>query len=143
MKTPALRGALLALSLAAAIGPALARSANMVELGRQEVVTFDGRPLTPDSMRKAILYGGLTRRWTAVGEQPGVLSLQASNGGHQVVVDVAYDAKTYEIRYKSSVDMNYEQVDGKVSIHPKYNQWVKDLSTAIRAAVRTGNGERY
>ena len=143
-KTLALRGAWLALCLASAAGPSLARpSVAMIELGRQQIVTFDGQPLTPDSMRKAILYGGLTRRWTAVGEQPGVLSLQAANGGHVVVVEVAYDARTYEIRYKSSVEMGYENVDGKVGIHPKYNQWVNDLSTAIRTAVRTRNGERY
>ena len=73
-KTLALRGAWLALCLASAAGPSLARpSVAMIELGRQQIVTFDGQPLTPDSMRKAILYGGLTRRWTAVGEQPGVL----------------------------------------------------------------------
>ena len=141
----ALRAGLICLCLATIALPALAtRSAvPMVELGRQEIVTFDGQPLTLDAMRKAILYGGLTRRWTAVAERPGVLSLQASNGGHIVVVDVAYDAKSYDIRYKSSVEMSYEATDGKVVVHPKYNQWVNDLSTAIRAAVRTRNGERY
>jgi hypothetical protein len=144
-KTLALRGAVLALCLLSACGSALAtRSAvPMLELGRQEIVTFDGQPLTLESMRKAILYGGMTRRWTAVGEKPGVLSLQASNGGHLVVVEVAYDARTYDIRYKSSVEMEYQDVDGKPTIHPKYNQWVNDLSTAIRTAVRTRNGERY
>lgn len=143
-KTSLLRCALLALCLASASCPSPARSAvPMLELGRQEVVTFDGQPLTLDAMRKAILYGGLTRRWTAVGEQPGVLSLQASNGGHVVVVEVTYDARTYDIRYRSSVEMEYQNVDGKATIHPKYNQWVNDLSTAIRAAVRTRNGERY
>ncbi|MCK9684283.1 hypothetical protein [Scleromatobacter humisilvae] len=145
MTTPfTLRATLLALCLAIAATASAARSSvPMRELGRQEIVTMDGQPLALDAMRKAILYGGLTRRWTAVGEQPGVLSLQASNGGHIVVVDVAYDAKSYEIRYKSSVEMGYDTVDGKPVIHPKYNQWVNDLSTAIRAAVRTGNGERY
>ncbi len=144
-KTLALRCAVLALCLASASGSALAtRSAvPMLQLGRQEIVTYDGQPLTLDAMRKAILYGSLTRRWTAVGERPGVLSLQASNGGHVVVVEVAYDATTYDIRYKSSVEMDYQDADGKVTIHPKYNQWVNDLSTAIRAAVRTRNGERY
>ena len=141
----ALRAASVALCLAAVAAPAYAvRSAvPMVELGRQEIVTFDGQPLSLDAMRKAILYGGLTRRWTAVGERPGVLVLQASNGGHIVVVEVSYDARTYDIRYKSSVEMSYEANDGKPVIHPKYNQWVNDLSTAIRAAVRTRNGERY
>ena len=144
MKTLVLRGALLALCLAAAPGLSQARpSVPMLDLGHQEIVTFEGQPLTLDAMRKAILYGGLTRRWTAVGERPGVLSLEASNGGHLVVVDVAYDTGSYDIRYRSSVDMGYENVDGKATIHPKYNQWVKDLSTAIRTAVRTRNDERY
>jgi hypothetical protein len=144
-KNFALRGALLALCLASVSGASLAARfpVPMMELGPQQVVTMDGQPLPLDAMRKAILYGALTRRWTAVGEQPGVLSLQASNGKHVVVVDVAYDARTYDIHYKSSVEMDYEKVDGKVNIHPKYNQWVNDLSTAIRDAVRTRNGERY
>jgi hypothetical protein len=144
-KTLALRGALVALCLTCAAGASMAaRSAvPMRELGHQEIVTMDGQPLSLDAMRKAILYGGLTRRWTAVGEQPGVLSLQAANGGHIVVVDVAYDAGSYDIRYRSSVEMDYKNTDGKATIHPKYNQWVNDLSTAIRAAVRTRNGERY
>ena len=139
-----MRGALLALCLASFSAASLARSSvPMVELGRQEIVTFDGQPLALDTMRKAILYGGLTRRWTAVGEQPGVLSLQAANGGHIVVVDVSYDAKSFDIHYKSSVEMDYKNEDGKATIHPKYNQWVNDLSTAIRTAVRTRNGEKY
>jgi len=138
------RTALLGLCFASLPAASLARSAvPMVQLGHQEVVTFDGQPLTLDTMRKAILYGGLTRRWTAVGEQPGVLSLQASNGGHRVVVDVAYDARSYDISYKTSVEMDYKNEDGKATIHPKYNQWVQDLSTAIRAAARTRHGERY
>jgi hypothetical protein len=140
-----LRAAMLALGLAAVSAPswAVRSPVPMLELGRQQVVTFDGQPLALASMRKAILYGGLTRRWTAVGEQPGVLDLQAANGGHIVVVEVAYDAASYEIRYKSSVEMSYDNAGGKPVIHPKYNQWVNDLSTAIRAAVRTRNGERY
>lgn len=146
MKTGfAFRAMLLATSLCAAAVPGwAARSAvPMVDLGHQEIVTFDGQPMTHDAMRKAILYGGLTRRWTAVGEQPGLLTLQASNGIHVVVVDVTYDVKSYDIRYKRSVEMRYETVDGKAVIHPKYNQWVNDLSTAIRAAVRTRDGERH
>lgn len=141
----ALRAAMLAVALATTSVPSLATRlpVAMVELGRQQIVTFDGQPLTQDAARKAIIYGGMTRRWTAVDDQPGVLSLQASNGNHVVVVDVAYDSRSYEIRYKSSVEMSYQVDGGHVLIHPKYNQWVNDLSTAIRAAVRTRNGERY
>ena len=144
-KTRSMGAAVLALVLSAVALPSLAtRSAiPMLELGRQQIVTMDGHPLAIENVRKAILYGGITRRWTAVGDQPGVLTLQANNGKHLVVVDVAYDESSYEIRYKSSVEMDFENKDGRNVIHPKYNQWVNDLSTAIRDAVRTRNGERY
>ncbi len=45
-------------------------------------------------------------------------ALEADSGQHQVVVDVAYDAQSYQITYKSSANMNYEHSDKKTAIHP-------------------------
>ena len=128
-----LRAILLVVSLSAA-GVAVARSSTMLELGRQSVATADGKPLTVDAMRQAILAGGTIHGWKQVGDQPGVLSLEADSGPHQVVVDVSYDATGWQIAYKSSLDMNYEHTDKKTSIHPKYNKWIEDLNTDIRRA---------
>jgi hypothetical protein len=129
-----LRAILLAASLAAAAGLATARSSNMVELGRQSVVTTDAAAMSVESVRKAVIAGGTVHGWKLVSETPGALTLQADSGQHQVVVDVAYDAQGYQITYKSSANMNYEHSDKKTSIHPKYNRWVEDLNSSIRNA---------
>ena len=129
-----LRTILLAASLSAAAGLAVARSSNMLELGRQAIVTADAAPLSVDAVRKAIIAGGAVHGWKPVGDAPGVLTLEADSGSHQVVVDVAYDAQGWQINYKSSANMNYEHSDKKTSIHPKYNKWIEDLNSEIRRA---------
>ena len=133
MTTP-LRAILLAASLSVAAGLAVARSTAMVELGRQSAVAADAKPMTVESMRKAIIAGGSVHGWKPVGDQPGVLTLEADSGAHQAVVDVAYDARGWQINYQSSANLNYEQSDKKTTIHPKYNKWVEDLNSEIRRA---------
>ena len=132
-----LRGLVLAATLAGVAGFAAARASQMIELGRQAVVTSDSKPLNVPAVRKAIIAGGAVHAWKPIGDQPGVLTLEADSGGHQVVVDVAYDAQGWQIAYKSSANMNYEHSDKKTTIHPKYNKWVEDLNSSIRSAALT------
>ena len=142
MKTKtAIRALLLAAAMTTATGAALARSAQMVELGRQSIVTADSKPLSVPAVRKAIIVGGAVHSWKPVGDQPGVLTLEADSGGHQVVVDVSYDAQGYQITYKSSSNMNYEHSDKKTTIHPKYNKWIEDLNSAIHGATLSAKSE--
>jgi hypothetical protein len=129
-----LRAILFAASLVVGTGAADARSANMLELGRQQIVTTDAAPMSVDAVRKAIIAGGATHTWKAIDDRPGVLTLEADSGQHRVMVDVAYDAQSYQITYKSSANMNYEQSGARTTIHPKYNKWIEDLSTSIRSA---------
>ncbi|HEY8973324.1 MAG TPA: hypothetical protein VIN75_03845 [Burkholderiaceae bacterium] len=119
----------------------MARSAEMLELGRQTIVSADSQPLTLQAVRKAIIAGGAVHTWKPVADQPGVLTLEADSGQHQVVVDVAYDAQGYQITYKSSANMNYEHTDKRTTIHPKYNKWIQDLNSAIRSATLTAKSE--
>jgi len=141
MKTNStLRALLLAAALSAA-GAVMARSAEMLELGRQAIVTADSKPLTVQAVRQAIIAGGAVHTWKPVADQPGVLTLEADSGQHQVVVDVAYDAQGYQITYKSSTNMNYERSDKRSTIHPKYNKWVQDLNSAIRGATLSAKSE--
>jgi len=130
-----LRGLVLAATLAGVAGFAAARASQMIELGRQAVVTSDSKPLNVPAVRKAIIAGGAVHAWKPVGDQPGVLTLEADSGGHQVVVDVAYDAQGWQIAYKSSANMNYEHSDKKTTIYLKYNKWIEDLNVEIRRAV--------
>lgn len=131
---PTLRAILVTVALSLATAVAVARSTSMIELGRQNAVTADARPITVDAMRKAIIAGGSVHGWKPVGDQPGVLTLEADSGQHQAVVDVAYDAQGWQINYKSSANLNYEHSDKKTSIHPKYNKWVEQLNNEIRRA---------
>ena len=127
-----LRATLLVASLSAA-GLAVARSSNMVELGRQ-TVSASAKPLTADAMRQAIIAGGAVHRWKPINDQPGVVTLETDSGPHQVIVDVAYDPQGWQITYKNSSNMNYEHTDKKTSIHPKYNKWVEELNADIGRA---------
>jgi hypothetical protein len=134
MNNSTLRGLVLAAALATCGGTAMARSAEMIDLGRQSVVTADSRSLSVQAVRNAIIAGGSVHSWKPVADQPGMLTLEADSGQHQVGVDVAYDAQSYQITYKSSANMNYEHADKRNTIHPKYNKWIQDLNTAIRNA---------
>jgi hypothetical protein len=127
-----LRALLGAASLTTVVGLATARSSNMIELGRQTIST--PTPLTDKAVHDAIIAGGSVHSWKVVGDKPGVLTLEADSGQHQAVVDVAYDTAGYQINYKSSANLNYVQSDKKTSVHPKYNQWIENLNTAIHSA---------
>jgi len=87
-----LRTLVLAASLVGATGLAAARSSSMVELGRQSLAGADGKPLSVEVVRKAIITGGAAHHWATVSDKPGVLTPEADSGAHQAVVDVAYDA---------------------------------------------------
>ena len=141
MKMNSTLPAILLVAMLSASGLAVARSSAMLELGRQSVATSGGKPLTADAVRQAILAGGTIHGWKQVGDQPGVLSLEADSGPHQVVVDVSYDATGWQITYKSSLDMNYEHTDKKTSIHPKYNKWIEDLNADIRRAAANAQAQ--
>jgi hypothetical protein len=129
---PTLRAILLAASLCLVTAVATARSTGMVDLGRQAIAIQP--PLTDKAVHDAILAGAAVHSWKVVGDQPGVLTLEADSGQHQAVVDVSYDTQGYQITYKSSANLNYAQSDKKISIHPKYNQWIASLNAAIHLA---------
>jgi hypothetical protein len=93
MTIPTLRTLLLAAALATAAGAAMARSAKMLDLGRQPIVAADSRPLTVQAVRNAIIAGGAVHSWTPVADQPGLLALEADSGQRQAVVDVSCDAQ--------------------------------------------------
>jgi len=141
MTTPTLRALLLAVALTTATGAAMARSAQMLDLGRQAIVAADSRPLTAQAVRNAIIAGGAVHSWKPVADQPGLLTLEADSGQHQVVVDVSYDAQGYQITYKSSANMNYEHADRRTTVHPKYNKRIQDLDGAIHGAALTMKSE--
>ncbi len=130
--------AAVAMATCLAAADAGAKSRSMIDPGRVSLISAGAAvpaAATPQAVRQAIVDGGKVHGWTVVGEQPGTVTLKVDTRGHQVMVDVAYDATGYEITYKDSVNMNYRAGDdGKVSIHPKYNAWISELGNCIRTA---------
>ena len=68
---------------------------------------------------------------------PGKIVGKPNLRAHQAVVDIAYDAKSYNIRYKSSKGLLYGEADhtsGRETreIHRSYNDWIKNRDNAIR-----------
>lgn len=81
------------------------------------------------TMREAILQGGEGRRWMMSETAPGVITGRLTLRGHMVEVRIPYTANSYAIEYAGSSNMKYNAKKNR--IHPKYNQWVRNLDLNI------------
>lgn len=87
------------------------------------------------TMEQAILAGGAAKRWTMSSVRPGLVKGHLYARGHEVTVNIPYTQNSYSIEYASSGNMHYNAKKHK--IHPKYNQWIRNLDLAIsREAAR-------
>lgn len=80
------------------------------------------------NVEKAIIRAGISLGWQMqkadAGHIVGILKLRS----HIAEVDITYGKESYNINYKRSENLRY---DG-VGIHPKYNQWIRNLDKHIR-----------
>jgi hypothetical protein len=136
------RAILVMAALAFTTASALARSTELQAPQRTDIVTVDTtKTLTPTLVRRAIIVGGSRRGWKPVADQPGVLTMTVFSGAHQVTVDVAYDAKGFQVKLKNSANMNEAKSGETITIHPKVNKWLADLNLDIlSAAISESNG---
>lgn len=88
------------------------------------------------TMQQAILKGGSAKRWTMSAVRPGLMKGVLVARGHSVEVYIPYTQNTYSIEYAGSDNMHYNAKKNK--IHPKYNQWVRNLDLAIYRAATMG-----
>jgi hypothetical protein len=94
------------------------------------IVTGSGKPPPPDAVQKAIVRAGsmLNMRMSVV--RPGVVqAIYAPRSDFTAVMEITYDAKTYNIHYKSSEGLSYDP--GPRTIHKNYNTWVSNLQKRI------------
>jgi hypothetical protein len=88
------------------------------------------KPVTAEDVQKAIVRAGTTLGWQMVPRDPGVVEGTLLLRKHRAVVDVSYDTKSYNIKYKDSAELDYDSQGQK--IHPNYNGWIQNLDKAIR-----------
>jgi hypothetical protein len=86
------------------------------------------------TMEQAILAGGSRKGWTMRRVTDGLMTGTLFVRTHQVVVNIPYTANTYSVQYADSKNMSYYAKKNK--IHPKYNQWVRNLDLAITRAAQ-------
>lgn len=99
------------------------------------VIYAEANKLTLKDYEKAIVRAGAHRGWDIRPISAG--QLEATNvvrDKHTVVVDVAFDRKTFSIDYKNSKNMDWNS--RTKTIHPSYNAWVELLEADIKAEIQ-------
>lgn len=120
------------------LGAASARTIPLVEPERVTLASTSGVALTPELVKQAILRGGARYEWTVVSEQPGKIQLKHNKQNkHEVTVEVSYDASGFQIRYVSSINLNYSEKNGAPVIHSIYTTWLTNLTRAITVEADT------
>jgi len=102
------------------------RSAPILEVVAAPVVTT--KPVTMEAVQNAIVVAGNGLGWKMEPLNPGTITGILDLRTHRAVVEVTYDTKTYNIKYKDSSNLDYNGT----SIHKNYNGWVENLDKAIR-----------
>ena len=88
-------------------------------------IAVSGSSHTADDVRKAIIRAGSRRGWIFSDEGPGKLVGTLSLRRHEATVDVTYGKDSYDITYRDSRNLNYDEANNK--IHSNYNGWVQNL----------------
>jgi len=86
------------------------------------------------TMAQAIIAGGTKKGWTMSRVGSGLIKGSLTVRDHQVTVNIPYTQSSYSIEYVDSTNMLYKSK--KNTIHPKYNQWVRNLDLAITRAAQ-------
>ena len=97
------------------------------------VATNSGKAPSADQVKQAIIAAASNKSWSIARQPDGkLLATLIVRNKHTIVVEIAYAADTYSLRYKDSINMKFDQRDGQPVIHPYYNRWVQELKDAIR-----------
>jgi hypothetical protein len=128
MLTRILRLVALAISLFALNAQAKNLEA-IANFDNQPALTGSGQPASVQQIKQALTAGGAPRGWQVIQVAPGqfVATVNVRNK-HTVSVDVLAAPGVFSIKYKTSVNMNY---DGG-QINPHYNKWVQMLAEDAR-----------
>ncbi|MEP7061338.1 MAG: hypothetical protein ABI881_03015 [Betaproteobacteria bacterium] len=80
-------------------------------------------------VEQAINRAGMSLGWVMTPTRPGLTTGRLAIRTHVAVVEISYDTKSFSIKYKDSVNLEY---DGG-NIHKNYNGWIDNLEREIRA----------
>ncbi len=97
-----------------------------------------GCELSNEKVVQGIVAAMISRDWTvSQNEYDGkdVAQIVVRNR-HTLIVDIAYDTKSYDITYASSQNLKYvDNGDGTATIHGNANRWISNLHQDIAKQV--------
>ncbi len=127
---------LLAILLLAATA-AKARQTELVEPEPQRVYASSGVPASAENLRQAVIRGAQTRGWRVVKVDGSIITLEiVVRQKHTLLVDVLIDQGSYQVRYRDSDNLEYEQRDGARFIHPNVLRWMEYLQLSINSEIQ-------
>ena len=99
-------------------------------------VAVSASTYTLEDVRKAIIRAGSRRGragsrrgWTFQDAGEGKLVGKIALRKHRATIDVSYDRETFDISYRDSEKLNYNE--GQGVIHTNYNSWIQNLAQDI------------
>ncbi len=99
-----------------------------------------GCTLPRSKVKMAITSAIAPRGWVAKNSStPGLIVAEiVVRGRHTLVVDIEFDSRSFDISYKSSINLNYQvREDGTHIIHRNGNRWMeiarRDIITQLSA----------
>lgn len=89
--------------------------------------------LSLEKVSEAVIRGGLAKGWQVVGEKNQTITLKYVKKIHIAACDVHYSTKEFSITINPMTTL----ISGPNKVHPKYNQWVRNLNKHILAQLST------
>ena len=89
--------------------------------------------LSLEKVREAVIRGGLAKGSQVVGEKNQTITLKYVKKIHIAACDVHYSTKEFSITINPMTTL----ISGPNKVHPKYNQWVRNLNKHILAQLST------
>lgn len=129
--------AVLVLSLAPFMASNAARIEPVVNIENQAVARGDGKTLTEEQVKNAIVVASARQQyWSVTPVQPGMMVGKLNyKDKHTAVVDITYSTNTFSIKYRDSHNFSYEKEDGVEQIHRNYNRLLQGLRRDITAII--------
>lgn len=126
--------------------PAYAKNSPIVNFQDQAIARFDNQKLTKDEVGETIRRAANSLHWrVSPGDRPDqIIATLVVRGKHTAVVEITFSEEKYSIRYKSSINLDWNEAKTIIStshgqintdtvetIHPNYNKWVSYLNDEI------------
>ncbi len=126
--------AVIMMSLAPFMGAQAGRGEPLININNQAVARADGKPLSMEQVKSAIIAGSARQRvWTVTPVKSGVMTATLNvRNKHTAVVDITYTSKEFSVKHRESTNLLYEKDENGVEqIHRNYNKWIQGLKQNI------------